>query len=266
MHVMQSAHLGDHTSGLTGRAVTAASTYGLALLALAAALLFRHALGPWLGPALPLITVFGAVAAAACLGGVGPAMFVSVVGYVSSGWIAVQGQFIPVGAAELGGWPGLIAYLLTCVVITGVAEVARRRHAADGEAAAMFRAALRNVGEGVVTADLHGKVTSMNPAAELLTGWREADALGQPLDAVVRLIDASTRAPLGSPAAAGLHEDCVMVGLAHRALLVSRQGVERDVDDHTTPVHDAHRARIGIVMVLTDTSDARTSGPRSPRM
>lgn len=232
-------------------------TYVAALIALGTAILARHVLSPWIGATLPFVTVLGAVAAAACLGGYRPAALVAVLGYALSAWLLVPDHAVPSNASEFGGWLGLAAYLLTCALIVGFVEMARRRHAADREARAVQRAALRNVEEAVVTANAHGWVTSMNPVAERLTGWREIDAIGQPIDVVVRLMDASTGTPIGSPAALGIDQDCVMVGLARRTVLVSRHGTERDVDESTVPLRDGQGFQTGIVMILTDTTESR---------
>ena len=42
-----------------------------------------------------------------------------------------------------------------------------------------FEVTLASIGDGVITADEDGKVTMLNPIAESLTGWQNADATGQ---------------------------------------------------------------------------------------
>ena len=49
---------------------SAPATYAVAIAALAAAVLLRYLLDPWMGNTLPLVTLFGAVAAAVWTGGV----------------------------------------------------------------------------------------------------------------------------------------------------------------------------------------------------
>ncbi len=42
-----------------------------------------------------------------------------------------------------------------------------------------LRVTLRSIGDGVITTDGEGRITFLNPAAEQLTGWQSADAVGQ---------------------------------------------------------------------------------------
>jgi Domain of unknown function (DUF4118) len=57
--------------------------YPLVVAALGTALLLRWLLDPFLGDALPLVTLFGAVAAAVWLGGHRPAIVIAILGYLA---------------------------------------------------------------------------------------------------------------------------------------------------------------------------------------
>ena len=61
---------------LGGRVRNAPAAYALAIGALAAAVLLRWLLDPLMGDTLPLVTLFGAVAAAVWVGGYRPAIVV----------------------------------------------------------------------------------------------------------------------------------------------------------------------------------------------
>ena len=41
-----------------------------------------------------------------------------------------------------------------------------------------LKATLYSIGEGVITTDINGIVTHLNPVAEQITGWKEHEALG----------------------------------------------------------------------------------------
>src|SRR5471030_297090 len=48
---------------------------------------------------------------------------------------------------------------------------------------------LESIGDGVITTDVEGSITYLNPAAELLTHWRNGQAQGLPLAALFNLLD-----------------------------------------------------------------------------
>ena len=85
------------------------SKYGIALLAIAAALLLRAALTPWMGSTFPLATMFSAVAFTVWYGGWGPALFTAIAGWggevfrAGHAWWWVPIVAPPIGAV-LGGW------------------------------------------------------------------------------------------------------------------------------------------------------------------
>src|ERR1044071_10286478 len=57
---------------------------------------------------------------------------------------------------------------------------------------------LASIADAVITTDVAGRITYLNPTAERLTGWRTSEALGQPVDPVLMLVDDATRQPLES--------------------------------------------------------------------
>src|SRR6202043_1746647 len=53
---------------------------------------------------------------------------------------------------------------------------------------------LDSIGDAVMSTDVAGNVTYLNTVAESLTGWAHVDAVGRPLEEVLRIIDGITRA------------------------------------------------------------------------
>jgi len=60
-----------------------------------------------------------------------------------------------------------------------------------------FRVTLRCVDEAIIALDTSGRVTFINPAAQTLLGWPEADALGTGALAVFNVISEESASPGG---------------------------------------------------------------------
>ncbi|HWR04095.1 MAG TPA: response regulator [Humidesulfovibrio sp.] len=115
---------------------------------------------------------------------------------------------------------------------------------------------LRSIGDGVIVTDERGLVELLNPVAEAMTGWRDAQARGLPLRKVFNIINEQTREPLDNPVARVLR-DGVRVELANDTLLVARDGVERAIADSAAPITDAEGVIRGVVLVFRDQSDEK---------
>jgi diguanylate cyclase (GGDEF)-like protein/PAS domain S-box-containing protein len=111
------------------------------------------------------------------------------------------------------------------------------------------QATLDAIGDAIVTTDAAGTVTYLNRAAERMTSWPAADAIGRPIDAVLHLIDPDTRLDLPSPLRLAMAGDKT-VALPLHCLLIGRDGQETPVEDSTAPVHDADGAVSGAVIVF----------------
>lgn len=114
-----------------------------------------------------------------------------------------------------------------------------------------LRVTLTSIGDAVITTDADGLVTLLNPVAEELTGWSNADATGQPLPAVFRIINEQTRQPADNPITRVLASGQV-VGLANHTLLIARDGTERPVDDSAAPILDPKGRILGVILVFRD--------------
>ena len=229
--------------------------YLLGFLALVLAVLLRWMLDPLMGDALPLVTLFGAVAAAVWLGGYRVAIPVALTGLLACHYLFIE----PRGSIVLNDIPnfvGLIAYLLTCAVIIGFGEVARVAQARITESREVFRVTLRSIGDAVITTDIKGCVTYINGVGELLTGWSHEDALGQPLDRVFPIVNEVTRQPVDSPAARALREG-VVVGLANHTVLIRKNGAECPIDDSAAPIRNEFGYVSGCVLIFRDVTAQR---------
>jgi PAS domain S-box-containing protein len=116
-----------------------------------------------------------------------------------------------------------------------------------------LRTTLASIGDAVITTDVDGKVRHLNPVAESLTGWSNADADGQPLDFVFVIVNESTRQKAVNPAERALRQGAV-VGLANHTLLIRKDGRELPIDDSAAPIRDGNGRVRGCVLVFRDIS------------
>lgn len=119
-----------------------------------------------------------------------------------------------------------------------------------------LRVTLDSIADGMISTDRHGRVVFMNPAAELLTGYSSAEAVGREVRAIFTLRDGSTgevqqcpvAACLASAEAAHLDDDMILVG---------KSGSERDIRCTAAPVRTPDGERAGAVLVFQDVTQSR---------
>ncbi len=116
-------------------------------------------------------------------------------------------------------------------------------------------AILQSIGDGLVATDAAMRVTYLNPIAQALTGWTEAEALGRPVSEIMRIANALTGQPVDLPIARVL-ETGHIVGLANHTELIARDGTRRHISDSAAPIRDASGTLVGVVMVFHDVSEA----------
>jgi diguanylate cyclase (GGDEF)-like protein/PAS domain S-box-containing protein len=108
----------------------------------------------------------------------------------------------------------------------------------------------------VIATSADGKVSFMNPVAEAMTGWLEADALGKPLREVFNAKLESTGEPAADPVGA-----CFTTGQLHRieddVILAARDGTGRGVAGTAAPVRTEDGHTIGAVLVFEDNTETQ---------
>ena len=122
---------------------------------------------------------------------------------------------------------------------------------------------LRSIGDGVITTDVQGKIIMINNAAETLTGWSSAEAVGQPLKTVFKIsIDLAAQARAQRD---GYRTEAhsILLSLPDSATLISRDSSERLVEQVASPIRDNKNEVAGVVLVFRDiTERQRSEGER----
>jgi PAS domain S-box-containing protein len=137
-------------------------------------------------------------------------------------------------------------------------DVTERRRSEERLAEEKERLAvtLQSIGDAVIATDSLARVTVLNAAATVLTGWTAAEAIGCPLAEVFRIIDEDTGLPVESPATRVLQEG-VVVGLANHTALIARDGQVRSIADSGAPIRAADGSTLGVVLVFRDQTEER---------
>jgi PAS domain S-box-containing protein len=122
-----------------------------------------------------------------------------------------------------------------------------------------LRVTLQSIGDAVVSTDAEGRIAFLNARASELTGWSEAEALGQPSETVLVLSDAVHGKPIPCPVGTVL-EQGRMIRLAETINLHHRDGERIPVTDNAAPILMAGEPTPqGAVMVLRDERQTRAS-------
>ncbi|MBN2469761.1 MAG: PAS domain S-box protein, partial [Anaerolineae bacterium] len=152
----------------------------------------------------------------------------------------------------LAGWSTWQGYEKTNLQRLYQEEKARQ------ESEARYHTTLFSIGDGVIVTDSQARVTLLNPVAEALTGWTQAEAIGRPLEEIFVIVNEETRAPVESPVERVLQEG-VIVGLANHTLLLARDGREIPIADSGAPIHAGAGEISGVVLVIRDQTDERAA-------
>jgi len=113
---------------------------------------------------------------------------------------------------------------------------------------------LNSIGDAVIATDAAACVTLLNPVAEQLTGWTQAQAYGRPVDEVFHIINKETRKLARIPVMAALTHGTVQ-GLANHTVLIARDGGECDIADSCAPIRDREGHVVGAVLVFRNVTE-----------
>lgn len=151
--------------------------------------------------------------------------------------------------------------LLSVVLGIGIA-VAVVRHSTRAERALFHEkeraeVTLHSIADAVISTDAEGRIEFMNPIAEQLTGWREAQALGELIDTVFRVVNELTREALSCHIDSADIRDAQDIQPQLNGLLISTDGNEYAIEKSVAPIRDGQGGIIGYVFVFHDVTHSR---------
>ncbi|HYW18450.1 MAG TPA: ATP-binding protein [Nodularia sp. (in: cyanobacteria)] len=113
-----------------------------------------------------------------------------------------------------------------------------------------------SMSDAVIATNEQAKVTFMNPAAELITGWKQADAQGKDISTIFNIVDEITEAALESPVLKVL-KDQKVVYLGEFTSLITKNGKKVPIGDSASPIMRRPNQIDGVVIVFWDLSERR---------
>jgi PAS domain S-box-containing protein len=114
---------------------------------------------------------------------------------------------------------------------------------------------LRSIGDGVLATDTRGDIILLNSAAEQITGWSQAEAIGQPFEEVFNIKDKydpdATVHDMMTETFSSSYET-----LMEPKTLLTKAGEEILVSEHGAPVRDSKSQVVGAVLVFRDVTES----------
>ncbi|MPM15295.1 hypothetical protein SDC9_61663 [bioreactor metagenome] len=120
----------------------------------------------------------------------------------------------------------------------------------------LLRITFESIGDGVVTTDKEGLITSLNKSAQEITGWRNEEAQNKKFTDVFKLKSEETGKTAEDPIDKVLQTGKI-IGLANHTVLINKQGHSVPVADSAAPIRDENGDTFGVVMVFRDVSRDR---------
>lgn len=196
---------------------------------------------------IPLLML--AIVSAALFGGVLAGAVATVVSAVAD--VLALRPWLPMRALNGNSVFHIAIFIMVGIVISVVAgSVGSLNRKVEAERRRLS-VTLSCIGDSVISTDILGRVTFLNPVAEKATGWSSGEAAGKMPESMFRIVHQKSRTVVENPLRTVL-ETRATTSLVGQTVLVRRNGTEIPIHDSAAPILDAHGNMIGAVMVFRD--------------
>ncbi|MEH2086681.1 GGDEF domain-containing response regulator [Nostoc sp.] len=110
---------------------------------------------------------------------------------------------------------------------------------------------INSMGCAVIVTYANGCIEMMNPIAELITGWKQSEALGKDLIEVVNLVNKDVGEKIENLATYAI-EAGEIFNLPENCTLITKDGKEIAIGDNVAPIRDRDGNITGAVLVFQD--------------
>ncbi|MEH2161590.1 MAG: diguanylate cyclase [Nostoc sp.] len=112
-------------------------------------------------------------------------------------------------------------------------------------------AIINSMGCAVIVTYANGCIQMMNSTAELITGWKQSEAVGKDLIEVVKLVDKDVGETIAN-LATNVIEAGEILDLPENSTLITKDGKEIAIGDNLAPIRDRNGNITGAVLVFQD--------------
>lgn len=110
---------------------------------------------------------------------------------------------------------------------------------------------LHSIADAVITTDIHGQITYLNPIAEELTGWSSSQAVEKPTAQIFQVKSMGPDSMLEKPVERCLHG---VVSLPRRSILINRDKRAIAIENSAAPIRNRAGKIEGVIIVFHDVS------------
>lgn len=119
-----------------------------------------------------------------------------------------------------------------------------------------IRTMIQSTGEGIIATDTQGLVKFMNPVAEMLTGYKEKDVIGEPASEIFPLTMEGPGTSSLDPVTEALDDEVSLTSDEdERIILTAKDGTERYVGYIASPIKDDRKKLMGAVLAFRDLTE-----------
>ena len=138
----------------------------------------------------------------------------------------------------------------------GLALINKREEDKISKSEELFKTTLLSIGDGVISVDAKSKVLVLNQIAAQLTGWTIEEALGKSIEEIFHIIDVTSRDKIDNPVQKVLRLGQIIEQTSHN-LLISKDGIERSIENSASPIKDEQGNITGVVLVFRDFTEKK---------